>query len=88
MPSVRKLEFTAGYEVVTYVARNLEPYRAFDGFCAACLPFLSSDSMIVGGDKPATGTAYSMDRHTGSACWRNLANVFANIRQNAAPHHR
>ena len=66
--SVDGLQLRAGDEVVTYVARNLEPYRGFHTFVRS-LPRLqalrpSARVVVVGGDevsygrKPAEGTTY------------------------------
>jgi glycosyltransferase involved in cell wall biosynthesis len=55
----RKLEFTAGDEVVTYVARNLEPYRGFPTFMRSLPKVLTARPnahvVIVGGDDVSYG---------------------------------
>jgi glycosyltransferase involved in cell wall biosynthesis len=53
------LEFTAGEEIVTYVARNLEPYRGFPSFMR-CLPEVlaarpNAQVLVVGGDDVSYG---------------------------------
>lgn len=67
LPSGRVLSRTD--EVVTYVARNLEPYRGFDVFMRA-LPTLldarpNARVLIVGGDEVSYGSAPA-----GAANWR------------------
>jgi glycosyltransferase involved in cell wall biosynthesis len=53
------LELAAGDEVVTYVARNLEPYRGFPSFMRSLPAVLSSrpqsQVVIVGGDETSYG---------------------------------
>ena len=55
----KKLEFSAGDEVVTYVARNLEPYRGFPTFMRSLPKILtarpSAHVLIVGGDEVSYG---------------------------------
>jgi glycosyltransferase involved in cell wall biosynthesis len=55
----RKAEFTAGDEIVTYVARNLEPYRGFPSFMRALPKVLEARPnarvLIVGGDDVSYG---------------------------------
>ena len=54
-------ELTAGDEVVTYVARNLEPYRGFPSFMRSLPAVLTSrpkaQVLIVGGDETSYGPA-------------------------------
>jgi glycosyltransferase involved in cell wall biosynthesis len=54
-----KLEFSAGEEIVTYVARNLEPYRGFPSFMRSLPKILSTRPkarvLIVGGDDVSYG---------------------------------
>jgi glycosyltransferase involved in cell wall biosynthesis len=54
-----KLEFKAGDEVVTYVARNLEPYRGFPNFMRSLPKVLAARPnahvLIVGGDDVSYG---------------------------------
>jgi glycosyltransferase involved in cell wall biosynthesis len=53
------LELAAGGEVVTYVARNLEPYRGFPSFMRSLPAILSvrpkAQVLIVGGDEVSYG---------------------------------
>jgi len=55
----KKLEFAAGDEVVTYVARNLEPYRGFPNFMRSLPKVLTArpnaQVLIVGGDEVSYG---------------------------------
>lgn len=57
----RKLELTLEDEVVTYVARNLEPYRGFTQFMRALPVILAqrphAQVVIVGGDETSYGHA-------------------------------
>jgi glycosyltransferase involved in cell wall biosynthesis len=59
LPDGRKL--TRGDEVVTYVARNLEPYRGFPSFMRALPQILAlrpqAQVVVVGGDKTSYGNA-------------------------------
>ena len=52
-------QFTAGEEIVTYVARNLEPYRGFPSFMRSLPKILNSRRnarvIIVGGDEVSYG---------------------------------
>lgn len=52
-------QFTAGEEIVTYVARNLEPYRGFPSFMRSLPKILNSRPnarvIIVGGDDVSYG---------------------------------
>jgi glycosyltransferase involved in cell wall biosynthesis len=54
-----KEEFTAGEEIVTYVARNLEPYRGFPIFMRSLPKILAARPkarvLIVGGDEVSYG---------------------------------
>jgi len=54
-----KVEFSAGEEIVTYVARNLEPYRGFPSFMRSLPRVLnarpSARVIIVGGDEVSYG---------------------------------
>jgi glycosyltransferase involved in cell wall biosynthesis len=54
-----KAEFTAGEEIVTYVARNLEPYRGFPSFMRSLPKILTARPnarvIIVGGDDVSYG---------------------------------
>ena len=54
------LEFKAGDEVLTYVARNLEPYRGFPSFMRSLPKILqtrpNAQVLIVGGDEVSYGT--------------------------------
>jgi glycosyltransferase involved in cell wall biosynthesis len=54
-----KVEIKAGDEVVTYVARNLEPYRGFPSFMRSLPKILASRRkariLIVGGDEVSYG---------------------------------
>ena len=54
-----KIEFAAGEEVVTYVARNLEPYRGFPSFMRSLPRILGTRPrarvIIVGGDDVSYG---------------------------------
>lgn len=56
-----ELELAAGDEVVTYVARNLEPYRGFPSFMRSLPEILRSrpkaQVLIVGGDGVSYGAA-------------------------------
>ncbi len=63
--------FKAGDPIITYVARNLEPYRGFHVFMR-CLPELLARNpraqvVIVGGD----GVSYGR-RHTSGRNWRRV----------------
>jgi len=53
-------QFSAGEEIVTYVARNLEPYRGFPSFMRSLPTILESRPnsrvLIVGGDEVSYGT--------------------------------
>jgi glycosyltransferase involved in cell wall biosynthesis len=55
----KKVEFAAGEEIVTYVARNLEPYRGFPTFMRSLPKVLSARRnarvIIVGGDAVSYG---------------------------------
>ena len=55
----RKVEFVAGEEIVTYVARNLEPYRGFPTFMRSLPKVLNARPnarvIIVGGDEVSYG---------------------------------
>jgi glycosyltransferase involved in cell wall biosynthesis len=55
----KKAEFVAGEEIVTYVARNLEPYRGFPSFMRALPKVLKARPnarvLIVGGDEVSYG---------------------------------
>jgi glycosyltransferase involved in cell wall biosynthesis len=55
----KKAEFVAGEEIVTYVARNLEPYRGFPSFMRALPKVLEARPnarvLIVGGDEVSYG---------------------------------
>src|SRR5258708_6525001 len=55
----RKVEFAAGEEIVTYVARNLEPYRGFPSFMRSLPKILlnrpNARVIIVGGDDVSYG---------------------------------
>jgi glycosyltransferase involved in cell wall biosynthesis len=54
-----KLELTAGDEIVTYIARNLEPYRGFPSFMRSLPRILAARPnarvLIVGGDGVSYG---------------------------------
>jgi glycosyltransferase involved in cell wall biosynthesis len=54
-----RLEFVAGAEIVTYVARNLEPYRGFPTFMRSLPAILAARPnahvLIVGGDEVSYG---------------------------------
>lgn len=56
-----ELELTADDEVVTYVARNLEPYRGFPSFMRSLPAILdarpNAQVVIVGGDRTSYGPA-------------------------------
>lgn len=62
--------FRAGDPVITYVARNLEPYRGFHVFMRALARIQAHDArchaVIVGGDDVSYGS-----RPEGAACWRD-----------------
>lgn len=55
------IDFAAGDEVVTYVARNLEPYRGFPSFMRSLPALLArrpkARVLIVGGDEVSYGAA-------------------------------
>jgi glycosyltransferase involved in cell wall biosynthesis len=55
----KKVEFTAGEEIVTYVARNLEPYRGFPTFMRSLPKVMNARRnarvIIVGGDEVSYG---------------------------------
>jgi glycosyltransferase involved in cell wall biosynthesis len=55
----KQVEFTAGDEIVTYVARNLEPYRGFPNFMRSLPKILTARPdarvVIVGGDDVSYG---------------------------------
>jgi glycosyltransferase involved in cell wall biosynthesis len=55
----KQVEFTAGDEIVTYVARNLEPYRGFPNFMRSLPKILTARPdarvIIVGGDEVSYG---------------------------------
>jgi glycosyltransferase involved in cell wall biosynthesis len=55
-----EIELTAEHEVVTYVARNLEPYRGFPSFMRSVPSILAARPrahvVIVGGDEISYGT--------------------------------
>lgn len=57
----KKEEFTAGEEIVTYVARNLEPYRGFPIFMRSLPKILAARPkarvLIVGGDEVSYGAS-------------------------------
>jgi glycosyltransferase involved in cell wall biosynthesis len=54
-----RVEFKAGDEIVTYVARNLEPYRGFPSFMRSLPKILAARPnarvLIVGGDEVSYG---------------------------------
>jgi glycosyltransferase involved in cell wall biosynthesis len=54
-----KIEFKAGDEILTYVARNLEPYRGFPSFMRSLPKILSARPnarvIVVGGDEVSYG---------------------------------
>ena len=54
-----KIEISAGDEVVTYVARNLEPYRGFPSFMRSLPKILAAPPnarvLTVGGDEVSYG---------------------------------
>jgi glycosyltransferase involved in cell wall biosynthesis len=56
----KNLELSAGDEIVTYVARNLEPYRGFPSFMRSLPEILQrrpkAQVLIVGGDGVSYGT--------------------------------
>jgi glycosyltransferase involved in cell wall biosynthesis len=56
----RNVELKAGDEIVTYVARNLEPYRGFPSFMRALPQILAkrpnAHVIIIGGDEVSYGT--------------------------------
>ncbi len=59
LPGVER-EFSAGDEILTYVARNLEPYRGFVSFMKS-LPLIlqrrpNAHVIVVGGDEVSYGT--------------------------------
>ncbi|HEB97133.1 MAG TPA: glycosyltransferase [Sedimenticola thiotaurini] len=64
---VEGLELRAGEEIVTYVARNLEPYRGFPTFIKAAEQILrrrpGTRILVVGGD----GTSYGRKRSDGKS---------------------
>jgi glycosyltransferase involved in cell wall biosynthesis len=55
----KKVEFAAGEEIVTYVARNLEPYRGFPTFMRSLPQVMNARRnarvIIVGGDEVSYG---------------------------------
>jgi glycosyltransferase involved in cell wall biosynthesis len=55
----RQAEFAAGEEIVTYVARNLEPYRGFSNFMRSLPRILATRPnarvLVVGGDEVSYG---------------------------------
>ena len=55
----QKLELSAGDEIVTYVARNLEPYRGFPSFMRSLPKILAArpkaQVLVVGGDDVSYG---------------------------------
>jgi glycosyltransferase involved in cell wall biosynthesis len=55
----KNVEFSAGEEIVTYVARNLEPYRGFPSFMRSLPKVLAARPnarvIIVGGDEVSYG---------------------------------
>jgi glycosyltransferase involved in cell wall biosynthesis len=55
----KQVEFTAGDEIITYVARNLEPYRGFPSFMRSLPKILTARPdarvIIVGGDEVSYG---------------------------------
>jgi glycosyltransferase involved in cell wall biosynthesis len=55
----KQVQFTAGDEIVTYVARNLEPYRGFPNFMRSLPKILTARPdarvIIVGGDDVSYG---------------------------------
>jgi glycosyltransferase involved in cell wall biosynthesis len=59
----RQAEFVAGEETVTYVARNLEPYRGFPNFMRSLQRILAARPkarvLIVGGDDVSYGARLS-----------------------------
>ena len=59
--SARSIDFSAGEEIVTYVARNLEPYRGFPCFMLSLPKILNArpqaQVVIVGGDEVSYGGA-------------------------------
>jgi glycosyltransferase involved in cell wall biosynthesis len=80
-----KAEFCAGEETVTYVARNLEPYRGFPSFMGS-LPRILAERpkarvLIVGGDEVSYGARLPpgetfrkrmMDELAGSVDWSRI----------------
>jgi glycosyltransferase involved in cell wall biosynthesis len=59
------IELKAGDEIVTYVARNLEPYRGFPSFMRSLPTILKAQPkariLIVGGDEVSYGTRLAND---------------------------
>lgn len=62
---------TTGHEVITYVSRNLEPYRGFPSFIRSLPDLLrrrpNADVIVVGGDDTSYGA-----KPTDGRCWREV----------------
>jgi glycosyltransferase involved in cell wall biosynthesis len=80
LPSGHRLQ--AGKPIVSYVARNLEPYRGFHVFMRALQQVQrrhpTAQAVIVGGDDTSYGR-----RPTGARCWREkmLAEVSLDLQR-------
>jgi len=70
-PAGKGLEFKPGDEVLTFISRNLEPYRGFHIFMRALPAILKArphaHCVLVGGDEVSYGT-----RPAGGGTWREV----------------
>ena len=71
-----QLTLTRTHEVITFVNRNLEPYRGFHIFMRALPQILKRRPqaivLIVGGNGVSYGTAPDPKRHGGLTTWRDI----------------
>lgn len=75
LPSGQRRVFTRDDEVITFVNRNLEPYRGFHTFMRSLPQLLAArpkaQVLLVGGDQVSYGAAPRAEVH-GAASWREV----------------